>query len=181
MSRSIFVIVGLVCAVGIGACDREPDVEEIANGALDEVQLNDAVDANYDAEAGVVHLSGNVARAEDRTRANDAVRASVQGMALVANQIVVDGAEEEMADDLDSGIEERFDSLWENGPAELKDLDVDAAVENGVVTLSGEVRTAAEKTKVEEMARTIPGVTDVVNGVAVNPNAGRDRVMPDPR
>src|SRR5690606_34163700 len=60
MSRSIFVIAGLVCAVGIGACDREPDIEEIANGALDKVQLNDAVDAKYDADAGVVHLSGSV-------------------------------------------------------------------------------------------------------------------------
>jgi len=181
MSRSIFVIAGLVCAVGIGACDREPDIEEIANGALDKVQLNDAVDAKYDADAGVVHLSGSVGRAEDRMRADDAVRAPVEGMALAANQIVVDGAEEELADDLDSGIEERFDSLRENGPADMKNLDVDAAVENGVVTLSGEVRTAAEKTQVEQMARTIPGVTDVVNGITVNPELKPAPRTPDPR
>ncbi len=180
MSRSIFVIAGLVCAVGMGACNREPDVEEIANSALDKVQLNDVVDAKYDADARVVHLSGSVGRPEDRVRADDAVRASVEGMALVANEIVVEGAEADAADDLDSGIQERFDSLWDNGPADLRDYDVDAEVENGVVTLSGEVSTAAEKARVEQMVKTIPGVTEVVNGIAVNPRVKSERRTPQP-
>lgn len=180
MSRSIFVIAGLVCAVGMGACNRGPDVEEIANSALDKVQLNDVVDAKYDADARVVHLSGSVGRPEDRVRADDAVRASVEGMALVANEIVVEGAEADAADDLDAGIQERFDSLWDNGPADLRDYDVDAEVENGVVTLSGEVSTAAEKARVEQMVKTIPGVTEVVNGIAVNPKVKSERRTPQP-
>lgn len=171
MMRSMIIVAGLVSVVAMGACNRTPDVEEMANGALDRVQLSDVVDAKYDADARVVHLSGSVGRPEDRLRADDAVRASVEGLALVANEIVVEGAEADAADDLDSGIEERFDSMWANGPVDLRGYDVDIAAENGVVTITGTVSTAAEKARVEQLVQTIPGVDEVVNGLAVKPDA----------
>lgn len=170
MSRKMIIVAGLAGVVAMGACNRTPDVEEMANGALDRIQLNDVVDAKYDADARVVHLSGSVGRPEDRIRADDAVRASVEGLALVANEIVVEGAEADAADDLDSGIESRFESLWENGPADLRAHDVDIAAENGVVTITGDVSTAAERARIEQMVETIPGVTEVVNGLAVKPD-----------
>ncbi len=42
---------------------------------------------------------------------------------------------------------------------------------NGVVTLSGTVPTATEKSRAEEIARKTDGVTRVVNNIAVDPNA----------
>ena len=48
------------------------------------------------------------------------------------------------------------------------------------MTLSGEVSTAAEKARVEQMVKTIPGVTEVVNGIAVNPRVKSERRTPQP-
>lgn len=166
----------VMVAVSATGCERQPDVEDMAEGALQSVALDEKVNAEFDEAAGVVRLSGTVDSADQRSRAADAVRASIGAHAQVANEIVVEGAHEKAADDLDGGIEERFETLME----ETKDLDgrdVDLRVENGVVTLSGAVRTDAERTKVEGLARSIPGVNQVINGITVE----RDRARPDTR
>lgn len=170
MGRQLMMAAGLVAVLGIGACSQETDVEKMATTALDQAALSDVVDAKYDRDARVVHLSGSVARPEDRIRADDAVRASVEGLALVANEIVVEGEEADAADDMDGAIEERFGTLWSNTPS-LNRYDIDLTVENGVVTLSGDVATAAERAEIEGMVTSIPGVVNVVNGIAVKPDA----------
>jgi osmotically-inducible protein OsmY len=45
--------------------------------------------------------------------------------------------------------------------------DVELRVANGVATLMGTVRTDAERTKVEGLVRSIPGVNSVVNTMTV--------------
>lgn len=171
MTRMLMML-GLATAVTAGACNREPDVQKMADGALDSVALNDEVDATYDRDARVVHLSGTVASPGDRSRANDAVHASVNGLAQVANEIVVKGPHAEGADDLDAGIRERFDTVWTNTP-ELKQYSVGAKVENGVVTLTGDVGSEQERMQAEALTRAIPGVTQVVNAVKVNAESVR--------
>jgi osmotically-inducible protein OsmY len=171
--RALVMAAALVSIVAVGACQR-PDVQKMADGALESVNLDDKVDANYDKDDKVVHLSGTVPTDDDRNRADDVVRASIGDLAQVANEIVVEGLNEKSADDLDRGIETRFDTLWSNS-AELKDYDVDFAVTNGVGTLTGDVGTEAERARFEEMARSIPGVTDVVNSIKVNPEVRRPR------
>ena len=158
----------LISVVSLAGCQRGPDVEKIADGALQSAALDHKVDAKYDQEAKVVHLSGTVTAAADRDRANDVVRASIGNLAEVANEIVVEGIDEKTAADFDTAIKNRFDTTRDEN-LELKDYEVDAAVENGVVTLTGEVASAAEKTKIEAMARNVPGVKDVVNSIVVDP------------
>jgi hypothetical protein len=63
--------------------------------------------------------------------------------------------------------------------SELDSNDIDVRVENGVVTLEGTARSDADRTKIESMVRSIPGVTQVVNGVTVD-TAKRSNVT-DPR
>lgn len=164
--RNWIAIGALASAVSVGACQREPDVEEMAEGALQSVALENKVDANFDRSAGVVRLSGTVDSADQRTRAGDAVRASIGTHAEVANEIVVEGAHAKAADDLDSGIEERFETLMENS-TDIDGSDVELRVANGVVTLMGTVPSDAERTKVEGLVRSIPGVQSVVNTVTV--------------
>lgn len=154
------------------ACDRGPDVEEMANDALESAALDDRVDADYDDDAKVVHLTGTVLSAADKTRAQDVVRTSVGVHAQVANAIVVEGRDEATADNLDDGIEDRFDVLIDTTPV-LTDYTLDLNVENGVGTLTGEVATAAERAKVEELARAIPGLKDLVNSITVNADRRR--------
>jgi osmotically-inducible protein OsmY len=164
----------LTSAVALAGCQRNPDVQEMADTALERVMLDDRVDASYDRDEKVVHLSGTVPTNDDRARANDAVKTSIGDLAQVANEIVVEGVNAEAADDLDEGIEQRFDTLWSES-VELKDYDVDLEVENGVGTLTGDVGTDADRTRAEEMARSIPGLKSVVNSIKVNPEVRRPR------
>ena len=74
--RKWMMVGALASAVSVGACERGPDVEKMADGALERAALNDKVDAEYDESARVVRLSGTVDSADQRARAADAVRAS---------------------------------------------------------------------------------------------------------
>jgi osmotically-inducible protein OsmY len=165
-------------ALVLVGCDRGPDVEKMADGALKSVALDDKVDAKYDQGARVVRLSGTVDSEADKDKAANAVRASIGAQAQVANEVVVQGIQKQAADDLDGGIKERFENLMEH--SELDSNDVDLRVNNGVVTLEGTARSDADRTKIESMARSIPGVTQVVNGMKVDTDkhanvADRDR------
>src|SRR4029453_13939760 len=166
------VIALFVSALGATACNRGPDIEKMANDALDRAALADKVDANYDKSQNVVHLSGKVASADERTKADDAVRASLGNRAKVANEVVIEGINERTADNFDDAIEERFSVLWKDAP-ELKDFDVSLDAKNGVATLEGKGGADAERTKAEGLVRGIPGVKDVVNSITVTPDARR--------
>jgi len=164
--RKWIAVGALASAVSVGACQRGPDVEKMAEGALQGVALDEKVDAKFDESARVVRLAGTVDSADQRTKAADAVKASIGTQAQVANEIVVEGAHAKAADDLDAGIQERFETLMENS-TDIDGSDVDLRVANGVATLMGTVRSDAERTKIEGLVRSIPGVNSVVNSVTV--------------
>lgn len=150
------------------ACDRGPDVQVMADGALASANLADVVKAHYDADARIVRLSGTTDSAAAKSRAVDVVTTAVGSHAKVANEVVVEGRDEQMADDLDGGIRQRFETLQATTPV-LQEQRVDMRVANGVVTLTGEAPTAADRTQIEELARGIPGVREVVNGITIKP------------
>jgi len=163
-----WILTGVVAAaVAAGACNRGPDVQKMADGALDSVALDDQVDAHFDQDSNVVRLTGTVDSDGDRARAAGVVTAAVGAHAQIANEVVVRGLQADTADDLDDGIEERFKTLMDAEPA-LEDGDVEFRVNNGVVTLSGETATAAQSQRLEDIATSIPGVTEVVNSLAVD-------------
>ena len=176
--RTWLLTAALTSAMALGACERGPDVQKMADGALQSVDLDDKVDAKYDKSASVVRLTGTVDSADERSRANDVVTAAIRAHAQVANEVVVRGLQADTADDLDGGIEERFKTLMDNAP-DLKEGDVEFRVKNGVVTLTGTTASATQSKKVEELASSIPGVTQVVNSLAVDnadaPRAARPR------
>ena len=69
----------------------------------------------------------------------------------------------------DAGVTTKVKSkLAADGETSAMKIDVDTA--GGVVTLSGKVATAAEKSKAEQIARNTEGVTQVVNNIAVDPH-----------
>jgi osmotically-inducible protein OsmY len=154
------LLVGSI-ACGVGG----PDYEDQANKALDGANL-DAVDADYDASERVVHVTGTVPSEVDRQRAGDIVEQAVNNGARVANEVTVAGGHEELADDLDGGIETRLENRVELDPT-LKDHSISFDANNGVVTISGRVPTASDKERVETMARSEEGVRDVTNALEV--------------
>jgi len=59
-----------------------------------------------------------------------------------------------------------LDRTLHNDPV-LKERDIDFAVTNGMVTITGEVASADEKTRVEQLAKAAPGVKEVANGLEI--------------
>ena len=83
--------------------------------------------------------------------------------------MTVANEDEGIADDLDSGIENHLGNLVDQ-EADLKDDAIDFNANNGVVTITGTVKSSAERDKAGDLARSQPGVKDVVNSLEVKTN-----------
>ena len=57
---------------------------------------------------------------------------------------------------------------------DLADSTINVDVNNGVVTLSGTVPTAAQKAKAEQIAKSVEGITSVKNQITVAPAANKN-------
>ena len=147
---------------------RTPDYEKTADTALSSAAL-DEVNADYDSDAKTIHLKGTVDTENDRQRAADVVQKAVGDGAQVANEVTVANKDEGIANDLDGGIETHLGNLVDQ-EADLKDDSIDFDSNNGVVTITGSVKSSAERDKVGDLARSQPGVKDVVNSLEVKPN-----------
>ena len=166
MSKAVALLsAGLLLTATVACARKEPDYEDLANKALDQAKLED-VDADYDTNKGVVHVTGQVQSEADRQRAGDIVQQAVNNTAQVANEVTVAGGDTKIADDFDGAIETRLGNLVDLDPA-LKERDVNFDSNNGVVTITGRVSTLAEKDRVAEMTRKEEGVREVVNSLEV--------------
>jgi len=150
------------------ACDTQPDVEERISTSLDQANIDD-VRVEWNDDAKVAHLRGNVVSAAERQRAEDIATTAVGTSGTVLNELTIEGMNEETADDMDGQVRDRLSEMIDNDPT-LKDRNVDFDVNNGVVTVTGEVRTAAEKQRVDEMVKAAPGVKDFANSLEIKPN-----------
>jgi hyperosmotically inducible periplasmic protein len=162
-------LAALVLSVAVSyGCDRQPegpDVQERVSQSLQQANM-DHVDVDWDRDANVVHLKGTVATADERQRAEQIASQAVGTSGTVLNELTVEGRDDEMAGDLDSGIRDRLQNLVENDPT-FRDRNIDFDVNNGMVKITGDVRSAAEKNRIGELAQNVPGVRDVANSVEV--------------
>ena len=148
------------------ACQTRPDTEENVRQALDQANLH--VDVDVDDEANVVHLSGTVETMADRTRAEEVAKAAIGTSGQVLNELTVTSLEGAAANDPDAQLREALDSAIDQDRV-LRERDVNVAVRNGVVSITGEVRSADEKTRAGAIARRLAGVKDVTNALQVSP------------
>jgi hyperosmotically inducible periplasmic protein len=162
MTRCVVLVA--VAAVGIG-CGRGPDTEENVRKALDQANMQ-AVQVDVDDNANIVHLKGTVETIGDRTRAEEVASATVGTTGRVLNELTVKGLNDQTAGDLDDEVLDALKRTVDNDPV-LKERDIDFRVSNGMVTITGEVASADEKTRVEQLAKAAPGVKDVANGLEI--------------
>src|SRR5262245_52641954 len=149
----------VLLAVGLSApaCgNRANDPSDKVTAALKDANPPD-VDVDYDRAERVVHLKGTVDNATDRTRAEQVAERAVGTSGRILNELTVKGVDEQTADDNDSRIKDRLKEMVANDP-QLKQHDVSFTVTNGAVEVSGSVQTAAEKSRVTEMVRSVAGV-----------------------
>lgn len=164
------VLMSFVLASG---CNRGPDPKANVSDQLKNANIHD-VNVDYDRDAKVVHLKGAVASAAERSRAEEVAQRAVGTTGTVANELTVKGATDRTADDFDGTIRSELKAKVDNDPI-LKDRHINFDVNNGVVTIKGDVGSAAEKDKVGQMAKSTENVKEVVNSVDVQPDTRKKR------
>ncbi len=164
------VLIAFAMAITLACSDRPPkapDVKADIRHALDQAGLND-VSVNQDREKSVVTLAGNVPTDDDKMRAESIAR-SIAGTQVVSNEIGVRPKDDQSTakkvdSDLDSGIDKNLEAMLVQH--RLK-RDVKYDVNNGVVTLKGDVPSQAQRASVEKLAQQVPNVKQVVNELEV--------------
>jgi osmotically-inducible protein OsmY len=86
----------------------------------------------------------------------------------VLNELTVNDVNENSADDMDGRIRSELNDMVDRDQV-LRDRDIDFDVNNGMVTIKGEVRTMAEKNKVSDLVKGAAGVKDFANGLEIKP------------
>jgi osmotically-inducible protein OsmY len=165
--RRLWTTLGLTAALSFTACNTGPNPSEEVLKALKAASLND-VAVEWDSTARIAHLKGTVDRPADRQRANDIATATVGTTGTVLNEVTIKGLNDTTAGNLDGEIKSQLKKMRDND-AMLRDRDIDFEVNNGVVTVKGEVRSADEKNKVTELVRAAPGVKDMANALEIKP------------
>jgi osmotically-inducible protein OsmY len=164
VATAFFLIAVLAAA---SACASGPNPTDNVTKALRAANLNE-VTVDWDRGAHIAHLKGTVDRSADRQRAEEVASAAVGQDGRVLNEITIKGLNEKTAGNLDGQIKDQLKDMVKSDPI-LRDRDLSFEVNNGVVTVKGDVQTADEKTKVTELVRAAPGVKDMANAVEIKP------------
>ena len=168
MRAVLRVIPAVVLSIALAACaSKTPNPTAGMEQALKEAKL-ESVKVEWDNDAHIAHLRGTVDSPGDRARAEDIASSVVGTSGKILNELTVKGMNEHTADDLDGQIRSALKKMV-NDDQVLMDRDINFEVTNGVVTIKGEVRTAAEKTKATEIVRSAPGVKDLANALEIKP------------
>ena len=131
-------------------------------------------------ENGIVTLEGEVETAAEKRQAV-LLAQSTEGVTDVRDQLrIVAPADEREADRpaaeavSDEWIEAKIQSKYFLA-TDLKNTDIEVEASKGVVTLTGQVQTAADKRTAEEIARETDGVRNVVNRIEIT-ESGTPRI-----
>ncbi len=172
MKRLLNVILVVVAVVALGvmlaACSRNTnDPKDRVDKALSDANIK-GVHTSYDRDADVIHLTGTVDSADAKQRADQLATSAVGTSGKVLDELKVQGMDEKPISDQDSLIRDTLKDQV-NQDQVLRDRDIKFDVNNGVVTVKGDVRTPEEKSQVTEMVRNVSGVKQLANELDVKP------------
>jgi osmotically-inducible protein OsmY len=163
------ILVGIALAVTLACSNntKAPDVTDNVRHGLDSAGLTD-VHVTQDRDKNVVTLTGNVPTDDDKGRA-ESIAKSQAGSAVVANEIGVrpqndEGTAKKVDSELDSGIDKNLEAMLVQ---HRMNHAVRYDVNNGVVTLKGNVASQGQRSNVEKLAQEVPNVKQVVNELEV--------------
>jgi hyperosmotically inducible protein len=163
------ILIGTALAITLACSNntKSPDVTDNVRHALDTAGLSD-VHVTQDRDKNVVTLTGTVPTDDDKGRAESVAR-SQAGSAVVANEIGVrpqndEGTAKKVDSELDAGIDKNLEAmLVEHKMNRAVRYDVN----NGVVTLKGNVPSQGQRSNVEKLTQQVPNVKQVVNELEV--------------
>jgi len=163
------VAIAFVVSLTAGACSRNtaPDPGDRTKQALTDANIKD-VNVDWDKDARVAHLKGTVDSTRERERAAQVAETAVGTSGKVLNELTVENVNEKTADDMDGQIRTALKDAISRDQV-LRDRDINFDVNNGVVTVKGDVRTSKEKNSVSDIVKSAPGVKDFANGLEIKP------------
>ena len=168
--RLIAAMAALTLALSVGCSQQRannPSMKGNVETSLQQAGFN-KINVDEDRDKGVITIKGEVSTQADKERAEQIARQS-SGNNVVANEILVTGLNEEKAENVaakgDDAIEARFKEWVAKN--EMENQYIHANAKNGVLTLTGDVDTPAQRLKAEKDAAKIQGVTQVVNKLEV--------------
>ncbi len=171
-SLRVAAVVGVVaCALLMGAgCSRKrfPDVKDQVSKALQQAGFND-LRVTEDQDKGVVTLNGKVRSEELKAKADEVAKAAAPNL-IVANQLSIEPVDQErkarqIEGNVDDAIKDNLKAAITANHLDNQRIHYD--VKNGVVTLTGTVKNMDARTAAEQVAASVPNVSQVVNKLDV--------------
>lgn len=152
------------------ACSNETNIsyKDSVEKALLQADLKD-VSVAEDKDKNTITLSGVLHSDDAKTRAADVAK-SAASPRIIANEISVQpvGVESDAkreASALDDAIEKNYKAALIS--TRLDKLDISFDAKNGVLTLSGKVKTVDERRQAQQLAAAVPHVQQVLNQIQV--------------
>jgi osmotically-inducible protein OsmY len=152
------------------ACNKNTvSYKDSVQSALTQADLKE-VSVSEDADKNTITLTGTL-HSEDAKQRAAQVAQGAAGNRVIANEVSVQpvGMESEakgVASNVDSAIEKNYKAaLISSG---LKKQSIDYNAKNGVLVLTGKVKTPKQRQEAEQLAANVPNVAQVVNQIEVN-------------
>lgn len=173
MRKSILaVIAAAALALGVSGCSKQKANAPSYKDAVEQSMKNagfDDVKVDEDRDKGVITLNGKVKSEDEKATAEQDAKAAAPGM-VIADQISVEpqgmaGDAKKIESNVDDGIEHDLKAAFVGN--RLEDQKIDYKVKNGVVTLTGNVDSAATRAQAEKIAASTPNVEQVVNELKI--------------
>lgn len=149
--------------------DLQKDVQE----SISWEPLLQAAEISVTAKDGVITLSGTVDSFAKKSEAEEAAR-RVKGVMAVVEQISIKAGDEAIRGDGDLGDEILSAYQWTQ---EIPSDRVTVKVENGWITLEGDLQWNYQRDAAEQLIREIPGVKGISNNITIKsePSAEIDK------
>jgi osmotically-inducible protein OsmY len=177
ISRSILLALAIPSLTTVSACATTQPVTEQVGDSVVTGRVGRRLTADEDVKRyqidvdtieGVVYLRGKVETATQKASAERIAR-DTDGVRGVVNELIIDaqtGEERREMNRDDAGIKMAVGRAL-TGDEDVRRVNIDVDVTEGVVTLSGIVHNDAEKMEAERIAREVEGVTGVKNELRV--------------
>ena len=154
-------------AVACNSPADTPDYEARVNDQLKTEKLDNQVNVAWKDDEKTLHLTGEVERAADKARAEALAQQVIGTSGRVVNEVKV---EDQNYGAVDDRIEEQLERMFEDRTEwDFDGRGVTFDSEQGVVTITGTVESAAVKEKIGTRAKATEGVTQIVNNLEVEP------------
>jgi hyperosmotically inducible protein len=168
----VAILTGMLVLVGCNRETQHPDVKDAVDTAMTRNNLG-VVKVAQDRDKGVLTLTGDVESAGQKAQAESVAKQVAPGYSI-SNEIGVRpvGAESQakaVDSSLDSAIQDNYKAALK-AHENLDDQSISYDAKNGTLVLKGSVKTQAQKSEANKLAKAIPNVKEVVNEIEVKPD-----------